>query len=123
MSKNLFTALVGAAMLFSANVYAQSGSQAAQPMAAQQQQTDFSAEKKSKFATAYTQVRELEKEFTEQLKGVSGQDEAQALQQQAQQEMIEAVQSAGLSVDMYNQIVAAMRQDESLRKDIQQRVQ
>jgi hypothetical protein len=75
------------------------------------------------FVVAFTEVRNLQQQFTQQLEGVTSQEEAQVLQQQAQQQMIEAVEEAGLSVADYNMVVAAMEQDEALRDSILGRVE
>ncbi len=75
-----------------------------------------------KFVVAFSEVQQLQNSFSQQLEGVSSQEEAQALQQQTQQQMIEAVEDVGLSVADYNMVVAAMEQDEALRDSILNRV-
>lgn len=75
------------------------------------------------FVVAFGEVQKIQQQFSGQLEGVSDQAEAQALQQQAQQEMIGAVEQAGLSVTDYNMVVSAMEQDPQLRENILGRVQ
>ena len=76
-----------------------------------------------KFVEAFSEVRQIQIQFSSQLEGVSDQQEAQNLQQQAQQQMIGAVEEAGLSVADYNMVVAAMEQNPQLRDDILNRAQ
>ena len=75
------------------------------------------------FIEAFTEVQHLQQRFSEQLENVTSQEEAQALQQQTQQKMVDAVEETGLSVADYNNIVAAMEQDPALRDRILEQVQ
>ena len=82
-----------------------------------------SSQQKELFVEAFSQVQQLQVSFTQQLEGVTSQEEAQALQQQTQQRMVEAVEATGLSVADYNHVVAAMEQDPVLRDRILEQVQ
>lgn len=75
------------------------------------------------FVVAFSEVQKIQQQFSGQLEGVNSQQEAQALQQQAQEEMIGAVEEAGLTVADYNMVVAAMEQDPQLRDEILGRAQ
>lgn len=71
-----------------------------------------------KFADAFTEVMAIQETYTDKLHAAETNEEAQALQQRAQQEMVEAVQDNGLSVAEYNEVVAMMEQDPQLRERI-----
>lgn len=71
-----------------------------------------------KFADAFSEIAEIRETFTGRLESAASNEEAQALQQQAQQEMVEAVEKNGLSVAEYNMVVAMMEQDPHLRERI-----
>ena len=86
------------------------------PGAAQPQQ--INEETIEKFAGAFSEILVIQENFTEKLEAAESNEDAQALQQQAQQEMVEAVQDNGLSVAEYNEVVAMMEQDPQLREHI-----
>lgn len=126
VKKPLGLALVSAAFLFtpmlaqSEPTYSpppEAGGQA-QPSAPQVDDTTV-----DKFVVAFADVRELQQKYSKKLENVENQEEAQNLQQEAQQEMVGAVEEAGLEVAEYNQVVAAMEQDPQLRDDILSRAQ
>lgn len=124
VKKPIGIALVSAAFLFTPMVA--SSEPAYTPPAGAQEQTpapqvdDATVEK---FVVAYADVRDLQQKFSKKLETVESQEEAQALQQEAQQEMISAVEEAGLNVADYNQVVSAMEQNPQLRDDILRRAQ
>ena len=76
-----------------------------------------------KFVVAFADVRDLQLEFSRKLETADSPDKAQALQQEAQQKMVSAVEEAGLSVADYNQVVTAMEQNPELRDEILSRAQ
>ncbi|MEX2353172.1 MAG: DUF4168 domain-containing protein [Gammaproteobacteria bacterium] len=76
---------------------------------------------KEKFVAAYIEVQDIQTEYTAKLQEVTDQNEAQALQQEAQQEMISAVESSGLSVTDYNSVTQVVANDPELLAEIQQR--
>lgn len=76
-----------------------------------------------KFVVAFTDVRELQQKYSKKLESIEDQEAAQNLQQEAQEEMVGAVEEAGLKVAEYNQVVAAMEQNPQLRDDILSRAQ
>lgn len=73
-----------------------------------------------KFAGAFSEILVIQETFTEKLEAAESNEDAQALQQEAQQEMVEAVQDNGLSVAEYNEVVAMMEQDPQLRERVLQ---
>jgi 2-oxo-4-hydroxy-4-carboxy--5-ureidoimidazoline (OHCU) decarboxylase len=76
---------------------------------------------KEKFVVAYIKVHDIQTQYTVKLQDVTDQNEAQALQQAAQQEMISAVESSGLSVTEYNEMTQIVASDPELQAEIQQR--
>jgi|GEM_PF-932752 len=68
------------------------------------------------FAQAYKKITGIRLDYESRLSKVQDQKKAQELQQQAQTEMIRVVQDEGLTADKYNQIFAAVQQDQELRK-------
>jgi hypothetical protein len=74
--------------------------------------------KLDQFVDALNEVHTIRNEAAVQLEQATDTEEAQKLQQEAQQQMIEAVENAGLSVEEYNQIATLMGSD----PDLQQRI-
>ncbi len=70
------------------------------------------------FVTAFLDVRDIQAEFSEELGGVEDRERAQALQAEAQDQMVEAVEEAGLSVQEYNQVATQMQNDPELRERV-----
>lgn len=95
---------------------AQGGYQGGYPGA--QQAPDLDDETLETFVEAYQEVGEIQKSFSQQLEGVNDPDKARGLQEQAQQQMIEAVTDTGLTIPEYNQVVRAMQSDPELRGEI-----
>lgn len=98
----------------------QQGGQQYNPAAQQQQGAEVSDADLEKYAKAETKVDSIREDFSEQLQGADDQEQAQQLQQQAQEEMISAVEDAGLDVTTYNQIASQVQMDDSLRERLQQ---
>jgi len=119
----LSAALLGSAFILSPMAAHSEPQQGQPPAAAAPTEANISDAQLEKFVTAFGEVRQLEQEFTRELEKVDNQEEAQALQQGTQQKMMGAVEDAGLSVEEYNQIVSAMRQDPELRQEITSQVQ
>lgn len=76
----------------------------------------------NKFVVAYGKVVELQQTYSAKLENAADQQEAQVIQQQAQQEMMSAVEEAGISVEEYHQIVQTMQRDPALREKVIDRV-
>lgn len=90
----------------------------ASPIVAAQDAADIDGATLDRFVVAFADVRDLQREFSTKLDGVTDQGEAQALQQEAQEKMVRAVEEAGLTVSEYNSVVTAMEQDEALRDEV-----
>lgn len=94
------------------------------------QQPDQSAEpievsdaELDKVAQAYVQITEIRGEFQETLSEVSDPEEAQVLQEEAGEKMVEAVQDNGLDVQKYNEVMEAAQVDEELREKLLARME
>lgn len=85
--------------------------------------SDFDGTQLDRFAKAREAVQEINETLTEQLGSVDNTAAAQSMQREAQQEMVGAVEQAGLSVQEYNDIAFAMQQDRSLAERVQQRLE
>ena len=99
---------------------AQQGMSGQQGMTAQQPATRITDDDLEKFVDASDKVFEIRDEFTEKLNGVEDPQEAQSLQMQAQQEMMEAVSDSGIEVQKYNEIATRLQTDTQLQKRAQQ---
>ncbi|WP_213995578.1 DUF4168 domain-containing protein [Arsukibacterium sp.] len=71
-----------------------------------------------KFSMAMEGVQQVGSKYEAEFQNAEDAAEAQKIQQAAQQEMVEAVQSSGLSTEEYNQIAQQAQQDEELRNRI-----
>ena len=91
--------------------------------AAPQQQAapdiDVSDDQVSAFAEAQTRVAEIGQKWTPRMQEAESKEAVQKARQSAQQEMVIAVENAGLSVQEYNKIARAAQADEELRGRIQ----
>lgn len=101
-----------------------SGAQQGQPaqpgMASQQAATEISDADLEKFVEASDKVFEIRDEFTQKLNGVDDPQEAQSLQMEAQEEMMEAVTDTGIEVPVYNEIATRLQTDTDLQQRAQQ---
>lgn len=76
-----------------------------------------------RFVDAFVAVRDIHEDYSAQLQTVTDEATAQELQQQAQAEMVDAVQGAGMSVDDYNAIGMMLQGDPDLLEEVQQRAE
>jgi hypothetical protein len=106
-------------------LFAQQGGQPAEGYAGQQgaQQADVDAATVDKVANALVEVTSIQQDFTQQLEGVKGDEQARELQTEAQEKMVAAVQQAGLSVGEYNHVVELMNQNPVLRQQVMERAE
>lgn len=70
------------------------------------------------FKQAYGKVAEIGKKYRSKIQQANDRGQAQALQQKAQKEMVDAVKGTGLTVKQYNQIAMQVQQDPALRKKV-----
>lgn len=82
----------------------------------QQPQTDVSEQQLQQFAEAQIQISEIQQEFAGRLQNVEDPEKAHELQIQANEEMTDAVEGAGLDVDSFNEIAMAIQNDPELQQ-------
>lgn len=100
---------VAGAFLLASPALAQEGG--AQP----QQEVDVSDQELETFTAAFVEVQELREELSREIENAENADEAQALQEESDQKMVEVIEEEhGLEVDRYNQISQALRTDREL---------
>jgi hypothetical protein len=109
-------AAVGLAVgMAAAPVMAQEYGQQQQPQADAVQVDEA---KINQFVDALVEISTIRQTAAAELESAEGMEEAQKVQQDAQQRMLEAVESAGLSVEEYNHIASLMGSDPELAERI-----
>ncbi|WP_417362128.1 DUF4168 domain-containing protein [Gallaecimonas pentaromativorans] len=83
-----------------------------------QQQVNVSDAKLEQFVTAQKSITSIRDSAMEKLNKSENPDQAQQIQQQANQDMVEAVKDAGLSVEDYNLIARAVQTDPNMRSRV-----
>lgn len=79
---------------------------------------DFSDEDLEKFASAQTEVDDIRSEYSDELSGVEDTEKARELQDKYADQMVEAIEDAGLDVQTYNEISMALQNDSELQEKI-----
>lgn len=95
------------AVLFVAPVTAQE----IQPEQQAQPATEVSDNELEAFARAHVKVLEIQNQMNADVQGAQSAEEAQAIQQQAGEKMVTAIESHDLSPDRFTQIVDAINAD------------
>jgi len=112
------------AMTIAAFTFGSAGVMAAPQDAMQQQQATeaqaISDEMLEKFVVAMDEVRAVSDKYAEEFQNAEDADQAQEIQQKAQEEMVAAVSDSGLSPEEYNTIVQRVQQDEELRARLEE---
>jgi hypothetical protein len=91
----------------------------ATPAAQAQGAGSLSDDKLRSFATAAVKLTEIRSEYQSQMGSAQSDEERAQLQQQTNQRMAQAVQNTdGISIQEYNQIASASRNDENLAEKI-----
>lgn len=93
------------------------------PPPQEQQAVPVSEAKLDQFVTALNEVHSIRNEAAEELEATTDPQDAQQVQQKAQQQMIEAVEEAGLTIEEYNQIATMMSSDPELQERISARLE
>lgn len=88
-------------------------------MGAVAQETDFSDQQLDQFVSAQDDVMDIRDEYVQRIEATDDRDEAMALEQEANQMMVEAVEDTGLTVETYSEIAQAASQDMELAERIQ----
>lgn len=113
-----------AATLFLPLGIAQAQPQSRQALPNQTQATEQVSEQKlNQFAKALNMVAKLDAKYRPQIEKEANADQQQKIAQQAQQEMIKAVNQAGLSVEEYNALTAKLQQDKAMQEKLRQKLQ
>jgi hypothetical protein len=101
---------------------AQAQSQSGEAMQGQGQvQTQVSDKEATSFANAFNAVREIKKQYSQEVQGVQDESKIKELQQKYTDMMIKQVEDNGLSVDRYNEIAQAMQRDKNLQQKIEKK--
>jgi hypothetical protein len=101
---------------------AQEGSQQ-QGQPGETQPADVSDAKLEKVASAYVEVTQISKKFQESLQQTEDTTERQELQQEANKEMVQAVEDAGIDVQTYNVVMQQVRKDKELAEKFREKTQ
>lgn len=129
LASALATALFGASLALSAPVFAQAAQggqsgQGEQTCGMTQQgapsSADISDEQLAKFNDAQEEVHKVREEWQDQLHDADDKKAAMQNRQKANQEMVEAIQDHGLSVEKYNNIIRAAQSDPKIAQRLQQ---
>jgi hypothetical protein len=74
------------------------------------------------FARAYVAVVELEQKYTSELQAAASPQEAESVQAEAQREMQQAIEGAGMTLVEFEQIGTKANDDEGLRMRVEQKL-
>ena len=110
------------ALFMAAGASLASAQEASQPQAPQaapaMQASDISDKKLEKFADSLGEIMEIRQDFTAKLEKTGDPAEAQQLQQQANEKMMETVENNNLSIEEYNAINHAVQNNPQLRDKV-----
>jgi predicted ATPase with chaperone activity len=82
------------------------------------QQTEISQSQLEAFASVVLQVREIRSRWQSRMQGAESTEKAKEIQEQAAAELVSAVEEKGLTVEKYNAIVTAARDNPELASRI-----
>ena len=74
------------------------------------------------FAAAAAEVLEIERSFARRIETAATEDERDALRRQGLDQVVAAIEAAGLTSERYNRILLATRTDDMLLQDVAARV-
>ena len=83
---------------------------------------DVTEEQIESFASAYVSVMELRMTYEPQLQTATSEEEALAIQEEAETQIIAAVEAEDLTVDEFNAIADLLAYDETLRDRVQSEI-
>lgn len=119
MRKTYLAVILAGLTLSGATLAQQTATEApAQAAAAQQTTVDLSDANLLKFSVAMDSIQKVGAEYEGKFQAAETPEQAQQVQQEAQAEMVKAVEAAGLTADEYNAIAQQAQQDEALRNKI-----
>jgi ferredoxin-NADP reductase len=96
---------------------------ATQQQAPQQEAAHVTEEKLEQFVEALTEITMIRQTAAVELESAADMERAEQVHREAQEQMIEAVENAGLSVDEYNRIATLMGTDPELSERIHNKLQ
>jgi Ni/Co efflux regulator RcnB len=124
-ARYIFIATIAASLMASPLVMAQAQQQQQerqQQMPPQQDTVDVDERELKQFAEAYVEVEEVREEYSEKLRKTDDQQEALALQEEANEEMTAAIEGSGLDHRDYQEIEIAITRDPDLRDRLDEMV-
>ena len=92
---------------------------AAPPAGQAQQPANVDDATLMRFAGTSEKLGALQEGLRQELESVKSEDEALELQKQTQEKMVNAVLNSGMSVEQYNQLVAAIRSNPELQRRLE----
>ncbi|ADU65140.1 hypothetical protein Selin_0384 [Desulfurispirillum indicum S5] len=84
---------------------------------------DVSSQEIRQVSEAYVEISAIQQEYQAKLGNVQDPEEAQRLQQQANEEMTQVVLDSGMEVDAYNEIMLMAQMNEELRGRILEKIE
>ena len=90
----------------------------AEPLEQAQDAENFEQQELERFADAYIEVGEIHANYSQRLEQAEDPDQAQEVQQEANDRMVEAIQEHGLEVQDYSEIAAALERDPEMRDQV-----
>ncbi len=114
----MLTPLVAGLALSPALFAQDDGYAEAEPLEQAQDAENFDQQELERFADAYVEVGEIHNEYSQRLEEAADPDQAQEVQQEANDRMVEAIQEKGLEVQDYSEIAAALERDPEMRDEV-----
>ncbi|WP_026287448.1 DUF4168 domain-containing protein [Thioalkalivibrio sp. ALJ24] len=93
------------------------------PMQQEAPEVDLSDEDIDTFVEAFVSVQQVREDFADRLQEAEDETQAQQMQQEAQDEMVSAVEDAGMSVEEYNEVAMALQNDPELMQEVQEQAE
>ncbi|WP_027966256.1 DUF4168 domain-containing protein [Halomonas halocynthiae] len=121
---NFFAIVLLSTGLVSGMAYAQQDTATADGGAqAEVQASSFSDQQLMKFADASKEIAMLNQEYAGRLQSAEGDEAQQQVRQEANDKMIQAVETQGLSVETFNAVGEAIQNDPELLQKVQEMAQ
>ena len=125
MNKLLTSVAVSFTLLAAGPVVAQGQPESANPesgysdpAAAGTQNTNFTDAELKQFVDAQDGINDIRDEYMEKIESADSQQQAQGLQQEANNEMVEIIEDAGLDIPTYNSIATAYNSEPKVRNRV-----
>ena len=84
--------------------------------------SSYGEEVLNSFAVAAVKVHRINSAYTQKTKVAGSEPEKQKLEQKASEEMVQAVENEGLTVDTYQTIAANLDSDPALAENVKQKI-